>query len=521
MTPDPATRPAPIADGYPDARVLGDLLRVQRERRPGAGAIAFTEGGSWTWAELADAVGRVQRELARCGVGAGDRVALLCDNSLDMVAVLLGIAGAGAVAVPVNTGLVGAGLAFVLGHCEPRLLVGDPAHLGRLRDAGAASVPAVPSDWYRQPAEVAPRSPATAAPAARGVSTDTAMILYTSGTTGDAKGVVLSHGCILTAARASAGVMFEAGPDDVIYTCLPLFHCAAQQLGLWTALVSGARLVLAPRFSAAAFWPQVHAHGVTAFHFIGPLLSILWKAPPSPADGVHPARLAVGGGPRIAWRPFEDRFGVSCVECYGMTETFGGCVTHRPGQGRLGSAGKALDHIEVQVVDEGGEPLPAGATGEIRIRGHRPGVLFDGYFKRPDLTAAALEGGWYRTGDLGSLDRDGYLTYASRARDIIRCRGENVSAVEVETVCAACPGVAECGVVGVPSELGEDDILVVVVPDQASFDLGDLFGFAAERLPAFAVPRFGQLASELPKTATGRIQRHLLRSFAEGARRRA
>ena len=344
------------------------------------------------------------------------------------------------------------------------------------------------------------------------------MIVYTSGTTGDAKGAILSHTAWLTAAWASAAVMLEASPGDVIHTCLPLFHCAAQQLGLWTALLAGASVVLAPRFSASAFWSQIRRYNAKAFLFVGPLTSILWKAPPTPEDGDQPARIAVGGGPRdrlagvrATLRPHLRRM----LRHDGMGRRLRHATA--PPMPVPASRAKRSTTSRCVTVDADMHPTPPGVPGEILLRPRRPDVMFSGYYKRPDLTAAALHEGWYRTGDVGTIDAEGYLTYGARMRDIIRRRGENVSAAEVDAILAAHPQVEECAVVGVPSELGEEDILAVLVPAAGAIDIPSVVAFAAERLPAFAVPRFIATAPSLPKTATARVQRHLLRPLAAGA----
>lgn len=521
MTEDPAIAPFPGAAAYPKVEHLGVLLEWQVATRPDAPALHEVDGDTWSFARLAAEVGRIQAGLDARGIGPGDHVLIMCENGLRAAAMHVAVITHGAVAVPVNTALIGPGLAHVLTHSDSRLLIGDAAYLPRcldlaprFRDGGAISTSTAigPTHAWDRAFEctgrVRVRGAGGSAPA---------MIVYTSGTTGDAKGAILSHTAWLTAAWASGAVMLEASPGDVIHTCLPLFHCAAQQLGLWTALLAGASVVLAPRFSASAFWSQIRRYNAKAFLFVGPLTSILWKAPTTPQDSEQPARIAVGGGPRIAWRAFEQRFGLTFVECYGMTEWAGGCVTYRPGYARSGVAGKALDYVEMRTVDADMHPTPPGVPGEILLRPRRPDVMFSGYYKRPDLTAAALHEGWYRTGDVGTIDAEGYLTYGARMRDIIRRRGENVSAAEVDAILAAHPQVEECAVVGVPSELGEEDILAVLVPAAGAIDIPSVVAFAAERLPAFAVPQFIATAPSLPKTATARVQRHLLRPLAAGA----
>ncbi|MDO9435451.1 AMP-binding protein [Hydrogenophaga sp.] len=520
---DPVTAPFEGAQHYLRADHLGTLLLARVAQTPDAVALRLVDGDDWTWGRLADEVGAIQAGLARMGLVPGDRVALMCENALRMVAALCAVTASGLVAVPVNTAQVGQGLAFVLEHCGARVLIADPPYLARCEAVGlpaaivqSISTGADASGWRAAFGR-------GAAPMASGSAADPAMVIYTSGTTGVPKGVVIGHGCALTGAHAAAAVMLEATPSTVIHTCLPLYHCAAQQLGLWPALLSGAQLVMAARFSATAFWDQIQRYRATAFHFVGPMTSLLWKAPPAAMDREHGARIAVGGGPRIAWRAFEERFAIDFVECYGMTETFGGCIAHRPGRNRAGSVGKAMAHVGLEIRDEQGAVVPMGTVGEIAIQARAPHALFNGYFRRDDLTREALRGGWFHTGDLGAVDADGYLTYHSRARDLIRRRGENVSALAVEEAAIACAGIVECGVVGVPSELGEEDILAVLVTDPAMPrpPWSALTEALQARLPAFAVPRYLCFAEALPKTVTGRLQRHLLQPLAATAFDRA
>ncbi|MBV9749220.1 MAG: AMP-binding protein [Acetobacteraceae bacterium] len=517
MTVDPATAPFPGAASYPKVTHLGALLLAQLATRPGATALQQVDGATWSWARLGEEVAAIQSGLASRGIRPGQHVAIVCENSLRAAAAHLAVIAFGAIVIPVNTALMGAGLAHVLNHGDAALLIADPSLLPRCLGAAPAfrDAKAVATDDAAWTAAFPPTADPPRVQGEGGAAP--AMILYTSGTTGDAKGAILSHTAWLTAAWASAAVMLEAQPGDVIYTSLPLFHCAAHQLALWTALLSGASVVLAPHFSASAFWSHMRRYHVKAFLFVGPVTSILWNAPPAPGDRDQPARIAVGGGPRVAWREFEDRFNLTFVECYGMTEWAGGCITHRPGQARSGRAGKALDYVEMITVDETMQPTPPGIPGEILLRPRRPNVMFSGYYKRPDLTAAALHDGWYRTLDIGTIDAEGYLTFAARKRDIIRRRGENVSAAEVDAVLATHPDISECAVVGVPAELGEEDILAVVVPKQESLDLASVVAHASAHLPFFAVPRFFATAPSLPKTATSRVQRHLLRPLLHGA----
>ena len=513
---DPIVEPAPVAAAYPRPATLGGLLPYWLTANESAPAITFVGGRSWNRSELAGRVAAAQAHLERRGVGLGDRVAVVCDNSPEMVVALLTIVTSGAVAVPVNTGLADAGVAAVLRNSRPRLVLAGANHMARA-DLGGEDAPAV------MPATDLLAVSKRDEPSLRveGAPDDIAMIIHSSGTTGAGKGVMLSHRACLTASTACAGVQFEASPDDRVYTCLPLFHCAAQQMGLWTCLISGAELILDRGFRRSEFWEVLARHHSTAFHFIGPMLSMLWDGPSPPQATISDIRLASGGGPRKAWEEFEERFGFPLVECYGMTETFGGCVSHRPSRAQPWTLGHAMDHVEVRVA-EGTSWADGSNRGEILIRPRQPGVMFSGYFNDPERTEAAWKGGWYQTGDLGSWSDDGMLRYHSRVDDIIRHRGENISVVELEAALSTLPGIAECAVVAVPSDSGDDDIMAAVVPDPDAgpVDLEHIWQASEQVVARFAIPRFLLVVDQLPKTATERIQRHAIRAVADQATER-
>jgi crotonobetaine/carnitine-CoA ligase len=304
----------------------------------------------------------------------------------------------------------------------------------------------------------------------------------------------------------------QAREDDVLYTSLPLFHVNAESLTTVGSIVSGRPMVMAPRFSASRFFDDLRTYRATVFNYIGAMLTMLYKQPERPDDAENPVRLTVGGAaPAEIWRAFEQRFGLSILEIYGLTETATFCLGSPPDDIRVGKLGKPVSWSEVRIEDEGGADASDGEPGEITIRSKRDHTLFLGYYKNEEATEKAMTGGWFHSGDRGRRDRDGYFVFIDRLKDSIRRRGENISSYEIERIVNAHPLVAESAAVGVPSELGEEEVMVVVVPKADGLDCSELVEFCRERMAEFMVPRYVQVDSELPKTATQRVQKYQLR----------
>ncbi len=348
---------------------------------------------------------------------------------------------------------------------------------------------------------------------------DLAVLIPTSGTTGRSKLVMQTH-----RAYAMAGEGFPFWMDltaaDRMLTTLPLFHVNAPAYSVMGSLACGAGLVLAERFSASAFLDTARRHGATEFNAIGAMLEILMRQPARSDDADSPLRLCYTGPAPVRERQLEieRRFGLRIVVGYAMSESPYGLIWARGTRpfGTLGSARQhpslgTINHARVVGADrpEGGDVLGPGETGELQLRNP---VLTPGYWRMPDETAAVMTAdGWLRTGDLVTVGDDGTYTFVSRVKEVIRRRGENLSPLDVEDVLAAHPAVLECAVVGVPSELSEEEVkaFIVQAPGQA-VDFAELRAFAADRLAAFKVPRYWQLIDELPRTPTARVAKHRL-----------
>ncbi|MFT3688492.1 AMP-binding protein [Paenirhodobacter sp.] len=467
--------------------------------------------GDITFAALSQGADAMIARLEGAGVRRGDRVVVMMRNSPAAMALIFGLIRGGFVWVPANPALVGEGLAHVIRQVEAAIVLCDPEIRAAVDACGVR-----PREGVIVIADPAlPTGPALAPRADLPAPSDLAAIMFTSGTTGPAKGVQVTHMMLELAAR---GVMVCADirPGDNLFVWEPLYHVGGAQV-LVLPLLEDVRLTVTDRFSARRFWAEVAEAGCTHIHHLGGIIQILLKQPPSPADRAHNVRIAWGGGcvPQ-AWRPFEERFGVELRECYGMTEA--SSLTTCNLDGVVGSVGKPLPWFAVRIEDETGRTLgPGEGRGEIVITSPLPGAIFAGYYAAPEATAKALRPDGFHTGDVGSWDENGMLFFHGRAGDSIRCRGENVSAYEVEAVVNRHPDVEESAMVGVPAEIGEYDIqLFVRLRAGATADPQAIADWLDDKLAPYQRPRFIALVTEFPKTPSQRIQKHRLPPAPEG-----
>ncbi len=481
------------------------------------------DGDRWSWAELIEAAEALAGGLAAADVVRGEVVCHMSPNHPEAVVTMLALLRLGAVECPVNAGLRGAQLAHVLDHSGAGTLIVDSSLADRVSEQlpAAPAVQTVVMRGEAPPLEGATvldyaelrRSGHTPPPFRPPGPGDPMNIIYTSGTTGPAKGAVLPQAFPIEQARIKIE-QWGLGADDVMFSALPLYHVNARFSSLGTALVMGGRVALVSRFSASTFWDQVRRSGATEVGVVGAVSSILLRQEPSPADRDHRVRMMHGaaGIPMDRRADFEERFGLRLVTGFAMTETGHFATTSPDDPMRYRASGRPVPQYEVAVVDADDNQVPAGTVGELVVRPRVPGVMMTGYHRQPEATLAAFRNLWFHTGDLATIEADGYIRWVDRAADAIRRRGEMISSTEVEQAVCELDAVAECAAVGVPSELGEEEVKLVVVAEPGqTIDPAALKRHCQATLPDFCQPRYVEILDELPKTATHKVNKPQLR----------
>jgi crotonobetaine/carnitine-CoA ligase len=511
---------------YPPHRhTLGSLIASRAASAPHRPFLVFGDT-AFTYAQALTQVERATAMLAARGVRAGDRIGVMSLNHPSTVFLFLALARLGATMAPVNPDYGLEEARYVLGHAQVSGVVSAPAALDTVV---AACETMSPRPWLMVNERCEAGLPvfdeecrrfAGHDPPDAGSPDATCVFIYTSGTTGFPKGVMHSQRSIATAGEAFVERMYLQ-PEDRLLCILPMFHVNAICYSLAGSLAAGATLILEPRFSASRFWPVVRDSGATEVNTIAAVMNILIRRPRSEYVPGHRLQKLYGGPfSEETYRVFHEEFEVpTLIEGYGMSEVPGVLNNPFPGPHRIGSMGKPSRHpdhsmvfAEMKVVDDDGGEVPDGQTGELVVR---TPIVMQGYWREPEQTAAAFRDGWFRTGDLGRRDADGYFWFVARRRDIIRKRGENISGAELDRVIASHPDVMEAAAIAVPSELGEDDILAVVVlkPD-ASLAAQDVANWCRERLAPIKVPRYVLFADSLPHTPTHRVAKFKLREDA-------
>ncbi|RJP71092.1 MAG: ATP-dependent acyl-CoA ligase [Candidatus Abyssobacteria bacterium SURF_17] len=469
-----------------------------------------------SFAEYDRATCRAVNGLAAQGARPGDGVAILMTNCPEYLYIFYGMPRGGFYSVPVNVALKREGLRYILTNSDVKYLIIDDALFDKFTELGPpvgsiekvfvrrtsnAPLPAGTLDLsvlFDAPSERPSHNPAPDA---------ITYLMYTSGTTGFPKGVVnRNHSGNVQQFLALANVLVQS--DDVLYTALPLFHANALILTAGFSMCAGVPFALEKRFSASRFWDSMRRYGVTQFNALGAMIPILMKQPEKPNDADNPVRVVNSAAcPANLWEAFEKRFGVKIWEAYGAVDG-GGVLIFNFGNAPVGSVGKPMPHIEWKLADDDGNEVPLGQVGELVTKVLDKKTRSVEYYKNPDATASKVRGDWIHSGDLFYADAEGNLYFVDRKTDSMRRRGENISSFEVENIIEKHPAVAECAAFGVPSELGEDDVMVWVKPKEgAELDLKDLMRHCAANMAYFMVPRYVDVVDEIPRTGTLRVQK--------------
>ena len=484
-------------------------------------------GDLFSYSDVDTLSNRMAHALEDLGLQRGETLVSMLDNNVDAVVSWLAVNKLSAVSVPINTALRGAFLAHQISDADCKILICEADYLervaaiadglpnleiilvrGELVELAECSKRVLVLDEYRGTNDEGFESKPS--------PSDLACIIYTSGTTGPSKGCMLSYNFMCSLAR----LQLRAGPatkDDITITPLPLFHMNALCVGIISNILVGARVAIVPRFSVSKFWPEVERSGATIASILGSMGWLLAQAPDNEAmlncvGQIHTVR----GNPftEEAKRIWRDRFGAGQVggNGYGLTEA---CVITSLAGGDYaapGSSGKRIPEYDVRIVDDLDREVPTNTPGEVVVRPLHPDIMFMGYWRRPEETLKLMRNMWFHTGDIGKFDEDGFFYFIDRKKDYLRRRGENISSFEMEAAFSDHPDIAEVAVHAVPSDKGEDDVkITAILRDGATLAEEALFHWSLDVVPYYALPRYIEFRSSLPKNPQGRVLKYLLR----------
>lgn len=506
--------------------------KVERNRSK---SFLYHEDEEITYGELDKRANQVGGGLIELGIRKGDRVCLMLPNIPEFLIYWFGLFKVGGVLVPINTNFKTNEAETIVNHCEAIGLIVSAEHLelalqirGKCPHLKWIICVGLEENQLPSPVISSQRWFSDMPTELKSVDlkeSELACVIYTSGTSGFPKGAMHVHKSLLLTGEAFL-VRAQINPNDRIMTVLPLFHINAQFYSTWGAIAGEASLILIRQFSASQFWRQAVRYGATEFNFVGTLGGILCSRPEEEFCPEHTIRVAVGAGisPDV-YKTFTKRFRIpNVIDAYGLTEV--PAVSQNP----IGSTIKmksiglpakhpepSLTFSEMKILDEDGQETPPGKVGELVVRSP---VMTSGYFKDTQKTEEAIRDGWFYTGDFAYKDEDGYFFFVDRKRDIIRKKGENISAVEVETAINEHPKVLESAIIAVPAELGEDEVMAFVVPKSGqSITAEELIDWCESRLAMFKLPRFILFRESLPKTSTQKMAKAELKKEKELVRK--
>ena len=507
----------------PETWLVHRVLEQRAAERPDH-PVMHWDGQNYTYAAINREANRIAAGLSARGIEPGHRFAVMMQNVPAHVFVWFATAKLGVVEVPINTAYRGDILTHIVTSARVTAMVLDAEFVpvvARIADRcpGLGTFIVAGGD-LEDARRTLPGVVLSLEDVATGDGTDetraveattTACIMFTSGTTGPSKGVVINNHFELSFAVVFNEIV-SLGAEDVTYNFLPFFHIAGKFIMLGTMLAD-CRMLLRPRFSAGRFWPDVRAHGVTVTVGVGGICHMLYAEPPRPDDADNPLRMIYSvPNPHEVQEEFLERFDLQLTEGYGSTEA-NIVVYTRPDEATpKGTAGRAAPYYEVAIVDGMDRPVPPGTSGEIVVRAKHPYILMTGYDGLPEATLAAFRNLWFHSGDRGHMDEAGFLFFHDRMKDAIRRRGENISSFEVERTVNKHPDVAETAAIAVPADVGEDEVKVAVVRNPgAALTEEALLRHCAAEMPYFMVPRFIEFRADLPRTPTQKVRKVVLR----------
>jgi crotonobetaine/carnitine-CoA ligase len=519
--------------------ILADIVAVRAERNPDFPVLTFEcaekPDEQRTYAQLAERANRLAASLVARGLARGDRFGLMMRNHPEFVETMIAASTAGCVFVPIDPRTRGEKLAYTLRNAGCRGMVAGDYNLaqvdevrGQLPDlgfvlaleTGEGDAPSIGSFSGVESLDEGLGKPAATVDVRLEKPSDPLQIVYTSGTTGDPKGVVMDNarfGAFGTMGR----LVFGFGPEDCLYTGLSLTHGNAQAVTLANAISLEIRGVISRKFTKSRLWDICRKHGCTTFSLLGGMATAIYSEPPKPNDRDNPVRFVTSAGmPRAIWEAFEERFDVQILEWYGAVE--GGIAFKPIGQGPVGSFGKPAPGLEMKILDENDQECPPGVPGEICSRPAGGGAPTVEYHGNPEASKKKTRGGWLRSGDIGHTDEEGWLFFDYRAGGGIRHNGDFVNPGFVEKVVAEHPDVSDVFVYGVPAKSGapgeKDVVAAVVALPGRSIDPASVRDLCRRGLEANFVPSYLQVVDEIPKTASEKPQERFLRdAFAPDA----
>lgn len=510
---------------YNGKETFGAIAAYRAKEKPNKRFIRF-EDSDMTYQEFHAGGNKVANALSSLNLSKGDTCAVMLPNCPEFLKTWLGITRIGVTEVPVNTGLRGDLLVYILNQakCKTIVILSEWAirieeiqnelqyleHVVVVRDNGR--IPLFKNllvhsfeELIKNESDSNVNMPIK--------PTDPSLILFTSGTTGPSKGVVLGHRANFALSRTCCELM-DYSSQDRLFTMFPLYHVNARYATVLAALIAGSDVVMHNRFSATRFWEICKKEKITTFTYMGSMLTILMKQPERPNDAVNTVRQIQGAPcPVEIYDEFKRRFNIKITEAYGSTE-IGLAAVNRAETFRKGSCGKKLPIYDVEIHDDDGNLCLPDVAGEIVVRPKKPSILFSGYYGMPEATVKAWKNLWFHTGDRGRMDEDGYFYFIDRQKDVVRRKGENISSYEVESVINKHPYVQDSAIVGVPSELSEEEVLAVIqLKEGRNLNQEELLDFSRQRLPYFAVPRYVRFIKKFPRTPSQRIEKYKLREL--------